>query len=101
MLLSVANINAWRVNGPNLRLPEFTACPDYEGSTPSTVMSVISDWPSMQPFFHYASQEVVSTSPSRPRADLHVSTANIRITQRRSKGFRLIIPCFRFTVKIE
>lgn len=57
----VANINAWRVNGNSLRLPEFTQCPDYEGSTPSTVMSMISEWPSVHPFYPVsATTELVS-----------------------------------------
>lgn len=62
----VGNINAWRVNGDNpaMRLPEFTQSPLYpDASTPSTVMSVISDWSSMPPFYPiYASTELVGNS---------------------------------------
>lgn len=55
-------INAWRVNGNNLHLT-FTSCPDYEQSTPTTIVSSLSDWPdSVHSYHNSAIMELVRGS---------------------------------------
>ena len=60
MLTVEANINDWRVNGNNLNL-NLVNCTDYEGSTPSTVISVFNEWPEAHPYHNTGNMEVVST----------------------------------------
>lgn len=59
-----SSINAWRVNGHGIHMP-FTSCPDYGETTPTTVISMLSDWTELHPYHNTGHMELVSFFPTK------------------------------------